>query len=127
MLLAGDLLGTVMKLTNYTKCYEALAAIFPTENIHLVKGEKLVTDPLQEIKKVEAFLDLPKFFSKNHFYYPKEKNKFPCFKQGKKTSCMHADKGRDHPPLKRETMKYLNNYFHPMVDKLLEDTGVCLH
>ena len=35
--------------------------------------------------------------------------------------------GRDHPPLKKETLDLLENIFQPMLDRLEEQTGVCLH
>jgi hypothetical protein len=40
---------------------------------------------------------------------------------------MRGDKGREHPTLKKETLDLLGNIFQPMVDKLEEQTGVCLH
>ena len=117
----------VLNLTNYTLLYETLSTVFPKENIFVVNGEKLVADPLPEIKRVEEFLELPPFFNEDHFYYPNEESKFPCFKLGDDKRCMQADKGRDHPSLKRETLEFLKNHFQPMVDKLEGQTGVCLH
>ena len=67
----------------------------------------------------------PPFLIEDNFYYP-EDSKFPCFKHGDAKTCMKAGKGREHPPLKRESLKFLKNLFQPMVDKLEGQTGICL-
>ena len=100
--------------------------VFPIKNILVVNGDRLVTDPLQEIRRVETFLELPQFFSESHFVFP-EGAKFPCFKFGEHNLCMDPKhKGRDHPTLKRETLNYLKRHFQPMVDNFFIESGISL-
>ena len=53
-------------------------------------------DPLPEIKRVERFLGIDSFFSKDHFFFPEE-SKFPCFRPSLEAEpqCMKGDKGRN--------------------------------
>ena len=122
----GNLLGDALFHSNYTNLYKILADVFPNDNIYIVNGDKLVEDPLPEIKDVEEFLELPPFYSQDHFYYPKKESTFPCFRLGKVKSCMKKDKGRGHPQLQKETLEYLIHYFQPMLDKLEKGTGISL-
>ena len=115
---------SVIMMSNYSMMFQHLADVFPMDNILLVNGQTLVEDPLKEIKKVEQFLSLPSFFNKDHFVYPKEKNGFPCFKLGEDPQCMGSWKGRPHPPLSGETMKYLKQLFQPIMDKFENQTGI---
>ena len=84
----------------------------------------IVQNPLDEIKRVETFLGLPPFFREQHFIYPEEKGKFPCFKLGQKNNCMKWDKGREHPTLQNKTYDFLKKHFHPGMEKFEQETGV---
>ena len=52
----------IFHLSNYTFLYQMVSQVFKPQNILVVNGDKIVTDPLQEIQRVEAFLGLPQFF-----------------------------------------------------------------
>ena len=93
----------------------------------IVDGERLVQDPIKEIREVETFLRIPRFFKESHFFYPKENKGFPCFVLGKEGKCMGRDKGRDHPPLKKKTLEFLLEKLQPMVDNFKEQTGIYLN
>ena len=88
-------------------------------------GDKLVENPLEEIQRAESFLELPQFYGSSQFHVEFQ-NGFPCFILGKAGKCMGKDKGREHPLLKDETLKYLNEKFQPMIEMLKEQTGVNL-
>jgi hypothetical protein len=45
---------------------------------------------------------------------------------GNAGKCMGKDKGREHPLLKDETLKYLKAKFQPMMEMFKEQTGVNL-
>ena len=116
----------VFYLSNYTLIYQMVSQVFPRENILVVNGDMMVTDPLQEIRRVESFLGLDPFFSQYHFVFP-EGGRFPCFRFGEHNLCMDPKhKGREHPTLKRETVNYLQRHFQPMVDNFFIETGISL-
>ena len=92
----------------------------------VVNGDKIIEEPLKEIRRVENYLGLPPFFNEDHFYKP-DSNDFPCFSLGSGLRCMEKDKGLKHPPLKNETLEYLRKKFQPVVDQLEQETGVSLN
>ena len=104
-----------------------LLQVFPEENIMVVDGDNIVTEPLQEIRKVEEYLGLAPYFKDSHFFYPKD-GRFPCFKSEGHNLCMDPNhKGREHPTLKRETLDFLQQHFQPMVDTFFQQTGYSFH
>jgi [heparan sulfate]-glucosamine 3-sulfotransferase 5 len=111
-------------MSDYALQYQMLTAVFPRKNIFVVNGEKIVQNPLDEIRKVETFLGLPPFFREQHFISRDEKGKFPCFKLGWKTNCMEGDKGREHPILQNKTYDFLEKIFIPGLEKFEQETGV---
>ena len=116
----------VFYLSNYTVIYEMVSQVFPRGNILVVNGDKIVTDPLQEIRRLETFLGLPPFFRQSHFVFHEE-GRFPCFKFGEHNLCMDPKhKGREHPTLKRETLNHLQKHFQPMVDKFFNETDISI-
>ena len=90
----------------------------------LIAGLNL-QDPLPVIKKVEKFLGIDSFFSKDHFIYPNE-SKFPCFRPSPeaKPMCMKGDKGRKHPDLAEDTYQTMKQYFEPRMKEFFNLTGI---
>ena len=133
-------------MTNYTNVLQKMLQIFPSTQILVVNGDNLIKfvkifhptqnklyfprNPLEEVKKLEEFLILPKYFTDQHFYFRENENgskeRFPCFRNGSREICMKGDKGRDHPELKPETELYLKNLFGPMRQQFYEMTGIML-
>ena len=56
----------VFYLSNYSLIHQMVEEVFPRENILVVNGDKIVTEPLMEIRRVESFLGLPAFFKESH-------------------------------------------------------------
>merc|ERR1719239_1239061 len=52
-----------VKIGLYAKHLQTWLDVFPRSQLHLVDGHKLVTQPAQEMAKVEQFLGLPPFIS----------------------------------------------------------------
>ena len=118
----GNFKENLFELSNYTRILETYRTSYPNESIFVVNGDELVEHPATEIKKVEKFLGLKEFFDNGQFFF-NEVGKFPCFKIPK-LRCMEKDKGLDHPRLRKETIDYLVQYFHPMIETLRKQTGV---
>ena len=89
---------------------------------------QLFRQPLEEIRRVEQFLDIPKFYSEKNFVFPNSGSRFPCFVTEKdEMFCMGKEKGREHPKLKEETVLLLKNHFKPMIDEFYTLTGIRLN
>ena len=111
-------------MSNYSLMYQLMEEVFPKENILIVNGDTMIRDPLNEIKMVESFLNLPSFFTEEHFVYPEKKEGFPCFKLGDNARCMPKGKGREHPPLAGETVTFLKELFQPMLNIFKNQSGI---
>ena len=79
----------------------------------VVDGEKLVSDPLSEIMRVENFLGLRNFLTKQNFVFDEEKG-FHCmiFDDGQK-HCLGNSKGIPHPDLNPQVEAKLRKFFKP--------------
>ena len=111
-------------MSDYGLQYQTLLKVFPRKNILVVNGELLVTNPLEEVRRVESFLGLPPFFRDQHFVYKEKWGRFPCFKLERKLRCMGSDKGRKHPQLQEKTISHLRRHFRPKMEAFEEETGV---
>ena len=80
----------------------------------VVDGEKLVLDPLSEIVRVEHFLGLRNYLTKQNFVFD-EKRGFYCmiFDDGRKR-CLGKDKGVPHPDLNPSVEAKLREFFKPI-------------
>ncbi len=86
---------------------------FPLDQIHFVSGEKLISDPVREMKLVESFLNLRPSISHDSFNFNRTK-KFPCIKRNPNDTefrCLGKTKGRAHPTVNGETLTILRNFY----------------
>ncbi|XP_028816088.1 heparan sulfate glucosamine 3-O-sulfotransferase 1 [Denticeps clupeoides] len=84
---------------------------FPLRSIHLVDGDRLVREPLAEMKEVERFLELEPQIGAANFYFNKTKG-FYCLRDRGKERCLHDSKGRAHPHVQPAILHKLYRYFH---------------
>ena len=80
----------------------------------VVDGEKLVSDPLSEIVRVENFLGLRNYITKQNLVFD-EKKGFYCmiFDDGHR-QCLGHDKGIPHPDLNPQVQAKLRKFFKPI-------------
>jgi len=112
---------------------------FPLRQIHLVNGEQLVKNPLDELQKVERFLKLPARFGQDNIYFNATKG-FYCMRGGGDMSdwgaedmrgegsartewCLDASKGRAHTDVSAEAVEKLRNHFRPHNKRLYQMVG----
>nr|XP_045583552.1 heparan sulfate glucosamine 3-O-sulfotransferase 5-like isoform X2 [Procambarus clarkii] len=69
---------------------------FPREQIHIIDGDNLVSDPFTEIDKVQQFLRLPLHIKPDNFYFNETKG-FYCMRNETFQKCLTDAKGRPHP------------------------------
>lgn len=88
---------------------------FSPAQIHLVSGERLVSDPAGELAKVQDFLGLQRIVTDKHFYFNKTKG-FPCLKKPEGSSqphCLGRTKGRPHAAVRPELLRSLRDFYRP--------------
>lgn len=99
----------------YAQHMERWLAWFPRSQIHLVSGERLITDPAGELGKVQDFLGLQRIVTDKHFYFNKTKG-FPCLKKpegSSKPHCLGKTKGRTHVSIDPDVIQRLRDFYKP--------------
>ena len=73
------------------------------EQILWLDGDDFTTRPVETMNKVETFIGVEHYFTKDHFDFTGRKG-YPCFKLDTESlsSCMGTGKARQHPELKEE-------------------------
>ncbi|XP_067857731.1 heparan sulfate glucosamine 3-O-sulfotransferase 1-like [Heptranchias perlo] len=84
--------------------------LFPTHQIHIVDGDILIKDPLSELQKVEAFLQLPARIKPHNIYFNQTKG-FYCLHTAGRERCLDESKGRPHPAVNGTVLGQLCHYF----------------
>lgn len=88
---------------------------FPTENIFIVDGERLIHDPIHELHRVQDFLGLERKITGDFIYWNATKG-FPCIvKQNKvpRYRCFRSTKGRHHSYADNLTLELLHDFYEP--------------
>ncbi|KHJ81756.1 sulfotransferase domain protein [Oesophagostomum dentatum] len=86
---------------------------FPMEQIHIVDGERLVTQPALEVSRTEKFFGLEPVVKPEDFGVDPAK-KFPCVRRSNSTlHCLGKSKGRKHPAVRPEVLLRLKRFFQP--------------
>ena len=94
------------------------------DKILVVDGDKFIKHPALELNKIEKFLSISPYFTKDHFVFNPVK-RFYCLKSARNdtTGCMNGNKGRPHPEMSEVTRKRLQDYFKPFNEKFFLAVG----
>ncbi|CDW57368.1 Heparan sulfate glucosamine 3-O-sulfotransferase 3A1 [Trichuris trichiura] len=87
-----------------------------------VSGEKLVTNPAAEMRRVERFLELPPQITDMHF---DQSGQFPCPRKlpSMKSHCLGSSKGRRHPAVAADALNALAQFYKPHNVRFFRMTG----
>lgn len=96
--------------------------VFDREQIHIVDGDKLIYDPLEEIHKIEMFLGLKNKVTHHNLYYNVSRG-FYCMRNSTGERCLGASKGRKHPYIDPKIITKLNDFFRPHNNLLFRMIG----
>ena len=110
-----DLANTMLNVSLYAENLRKWYEYFPKSQIHIVDGDRLITDPLEEIVDVENFLNLEHSITKDNLKYDQEKG-FYCMRKNIHTNfdCLPKDKGgMPKPYVSPEFEQKLNEFFRP--------------
>ena len=105
--------------SSYAKFIENWTRLFPLRSqLHVVDGQKLVSDPVSELRKVETFLGLRHYFTQKNFVFNK-KIGFYCLPR----RCIGKYKGVKHPTLDPLVEAKLRKYFKPLNQRFYRIVG----
>ncbi|XP_043958440.1 heparan sulfate (glucosamine) 3-O-sulfotransferase 3-like [Gambusia affinis] len=120
-----DSLWSPLWIGLYAQHMERWLAWFPRNQIHLVSGERLISDPAGELGKVQDFLGLQRIVTDKHFYFNKTKG-FPCLKKpegSSKPHCLGKTKGRTHVSIDPEVIRKLRDFYKPHNQRFYQLAG----
>ncbi|CAL8395043.1 unnamed protein product [Arctogadus glacialis] len=107
----------------YTHHLERWLHFFPAEQLHVVDGDRLISDPLPELQRVERFLHLPAAISRANLYFNATRG-FYCLRFSPLfNKCLAGSKGRTHPAVDASVVQKLRRFFHPFNQKFYQITG----
>ncbi|KAL1779342.1 heparan sulfate glucosamine 3-O-sulfotransferase 3A1 [Sigmodon hispidus] len=120
-----DTSWSAIQIGLYAKHLEPWLRHFPLSQMLFVSGERLVSDPAGELRRVQDFLGLKRIITDKHFYFNQTKG-FPCLKKAEgsgKPHCLGKTKGRAHPAIAREVLRQLRDFYRPFNRKFYQMTG----
>lgn len=106
----------------YHKHLKRWLSFFRLDQIFIVDGEELVTNPASVLYDIEDFLGLSHEIKPSHFYFNKTKG-FYCVKTESQQKCLAESKGRKHPQLDPDVRSSLKKFFAPHNQKLYNMVG----
>ena len=95
---------------------------FPKQQIHVVDGEKLITNPLKEIRRVEEFLGLEHVINSDYIAFNKQKG-FYCMRSSIREpfECLPPEKGEmPNPYVDPSFLEKLRDFYHPYNEQLFK-------
>ena len=101
--------------------YQRWLKWFKKEQILVVNGDELITNPASQLTKVEEFLNVPHYFNKEMFQFNNDKG-FYCWnklnkKNGPYLKCLPISKGRPHPTVSQDTLDRLKVFLKPHTER----------
>ncbi|XP_074648281.1 heparan sulfate glucosamine 3-O-sulfotransferase 3B1-like [Tubulanus polymorphus] len=115
-----------IRIGMYAVHLERWLRYFPMEQIHVVSGEKLISEPAKIMAGVQGFLGIKNIINEKHFFFNETKG-FPCLKKGESSArphCLGKTKGRQHPYIDPRVIVRLRQFFRPFNKKFEELTGM---
>ena len=115
---------TFFKRSYYDNQLDPWLKYFSMKQIHIVNGKELIDNPLVELKKIEKFIGVQPFFTKDTIVYNSEKE-FYCPRNVKtgELVCLGDNKGRPHPEISQPTLGYLQELFKPHNNRFFDMIG----
>nr|KAG5702053.1 hypothetical protein BaRGS_032302 [Batillaria attramentaria] len=109
-----------VQISMYHQHFRNWLEVFPRHQIHVVDGDRLITDPVSEIEQIEDFLGISHRVTYNILYYNSTRG-FYCMKVNSTYErCLGASKGRKHPDIEDSVIRKLNRFFTPHNKQLFD-------
>ncbi|XP_033153880.1 uncharacterized protein LOC117136883 [Drosophila mauritiana] len=96
--------------------------VFPREQLLVVNGDRLIEDPVSQLKRIEAFLGIEHRVNSEHFYFNETKG-FYCLRYDNGDRCLRETKGRKHPHVDPVVVSRLRKFFAEYNQRFYELVG----
>ncbi|XP_006822689.2 heparan sulfate glucosamine 3-O-sulfotransferase 2-like [Saccoglossus kowalevskii] len=112
-----DTNNDLIKIGMYAYHLARWVRYFPLSQIYLVDGGVFKTDPVKELKNLERFLQLPRYFKKEHFFLHPKTNLY-CSAFPIKRCLDKRQKGLRHPDVSDKIVKRLRDFYRAYDNQL---------
>ena len=96
---------------------------FSRDQLLVLDGDMLIEDPYIELKKIEHYLGITSYFTREMFQYDQDKGFFCPVREDGNIKCLGAKKGRKHVEISEDMKSKLFNWFRPYNIRLKAVTG----
>ncbi|ALC42072.1 Hs3st-A [Drosophila busckii] len=96
--------------------------VFPREQLLVVNGDRLIEDPVSQLRRIEAFLGIEHRVKSEHFYFNETKG-FYCLRYDNGDRCLRETKGRKHPHVDPVVVSKLRKFFAEYNQRFYELVG----
>ncbi|XP_046391931.1 bifunctional heparan sulfate N-deacetylase/N-sulfotransferase isoform X2 [Ischnura elegans] len=111
----------------YSQHLERWLSYFPPQQLHIIDGDTLRSNPVEVMNDLQRFLKIvPPFDYSAHLRYDPKKGFFCQVTNGDHTKCLGRSKGRQYPPMDERAYKLLQRYYlthNTALVKLLKRLG----
>ena len=101
-----------IQISTYINHYTRYLEEFPRSQIHIVDGDRLVSDPVEEIGLAQDFLGIARKITSDNIYFNATKGFFCMNDYDNKRYCLSSKKGRKHPDVSELLIQKLHHYFY---------------
>ncbi|KAI4464326.1 heparan sulfate sulfotransferase [Holotrichia oblita] len=123
-----DLRNRCLNPGKYSQHLERWLSYFPPQQLHIINGDTLKSNPIEVMEEIQKFLKItPSFNYTAHLRFDPNKGFFCQIINGDKTKCLGKNKGRQYPPMEERSLKLLQRYYlshNTALVKLLKRIGL---
>ncbi|KAF5297737.1 hypothetical protein FQR65_LT09911 [Abscondita terminalis] len=123
-----DLRNRCLNPGKYSQHLERWMSYFSPQQLHIIDGETLKSDPMEVMNEMQKFLKIvPMFNYTTHLRFDPKKGFYCQIINGDHTKCLGRSKGRHYPPMEERSLKFLQRYYlshNTALVKLLKRIGM---
>ena len=90
----------------------------------IVDGDKLVSDPITELEKIQRFLGVRNYLTNKRIVFDEKRGFYCMVSDSGHKKCMDKSKGNSHPTISPEVKDKLRNYFRPLNERFYKVVGI---
>uniref|UniRef100_A0A2Y9D1L4 [heparan sulfate]-glucosamine N-sulfotransferase n=2 Tax=Cellia TaxID=44534 RepID=A0A2Y9D1L4_9DIPT len=121
-----DLRNRCLNPGKYAQHLERWLACYPQQQLYIIDGEQLKSNPVTVMNDLQRFLKLPLFDYSRHLRFDNKKGFYCQVVSENRNKCLGKSKGRQYPPMDDRSAKMLQKYYrihNQALVKLLKKLG----
>ncbi|KAK9869670.1 hypothetical protein WA026_003418 [Henosepilachna vigintioctopunctata] len=122
-----DLRNRCLNPGKYAQHLERWLTYFAPQNLHIIDGEILKSNPVEVMNELQKFLKIAPFMNYTEHLRFDSKKGFYCQVKNDRPKCLGRSKGRQYPPMDDKSQKFLQRYYvshNTALVKLMKRIGI---